>query len=417
MSIITTMTRNYLTRSFRPFIFENKDREMPQFMECENLGLYVHIPFCEKICSFCPYCKEIFDKDKCDRYVDALIREIEIAGSRMTTKKMTTSLYFGGGTPALAAARIGEIIEKIKTYFEISDGIGVELHPDNVDANTLETLKNAGVTRISIGVQTFDEALSNVLGRRLIDTEKLSLALSKVKFETVSMDFIFALPGQTFEKLRSDIDLAFRIGANHVAIYPFIDFTFVPSKIAPMNNRDKRRLLDEITIYLESVGCSRDSIWTFSTTKGARYSSMTRETFLGFGCSATSLTRDKFKINTFSVDEYIKCIDEGVIPTALSLSFSKRQRMLYHIFWTTYTTRLNPSDFERFFGEKIERSYGFELFIARLFKLATKENGVYQLTKKGVFYYHYYENYYTLSYIDKMWRIMRREAFPEKITF
>ena len=354
MSIITTMTRNYLTRSFRPFIFENKDREMPQFMECENLGLYVHIPFCEKICSFCPYCKEIFDKDKCDRYVDA---------------------------------------------------------------NTLETLKNAGVTRISIGVQTFDEALSNVLGRRLIDTEKLSLALSKVKFETVSMDFIFALPGQTFEKLRSDIDLAFRIGANHVAIYPFIDFTFVPSKIAPMNNRDKRRLLDEITIYLESVGCSRDSIWTFSTTKGARYSSMTRETFLGFGCSATSLTRDKFKINTFSVDEYIKCIDEGVIPTALSLSFSKRQRMLYHIFWTTYTTRLNPSDFERFFGEKIERSYGFELFIARLFKLATKENGVYQLTKKGVFYYHYYENYYTLSYIDKMWRIMRREAFPEKITF
>jgi oxygen-independent coproporphyrinogen-3 oxidase len=240
-------------------------------------------------------------------------------------------------------------------------------------------------------------------------------ALSKVSFETVSMDFIFALPEQTYEDLKEDIDLAFTHGANHVAIYPFIDFTFTSSTVNTMAKKEKRRLLDRITNYCLGKGYTRSSIWTFSSEKDARYSSMTRDNFLGFGCSATTLLKDQFKINTFSVEEYCNRINKGSLPTSLTIRFTKHQRMIYYLFWTAYSTRVDSHAFEKFFGTPLKKAYGFELMLAKLLGFVTEDNGVYSMTLKGAFYYHYYENFYTLSYIDKMWGIMRKEAFPEKI--
>ena len=405
----------WLTRSTKPFVFTNEyDRRLP-FEACSDLGLYVHIPFCEHICNFCPYCKTVYSRDACDRYIDALIREIHLVGKQADTKKTVTSLYFGGGTPALAAGRIAEIVQAAEEHFRITDGIGVELHPDNVTPSLLQTLKDAGVTRISIGIQSFQEKFQAVLGRRPVDRAALAAALKKVNFETVSMDFIFALPGQTFDDLRLDIDTAFSGGANHIAIYPFIDFTFTSSPVQAMPKEEKRRLLDAITRYCLEKGYSRDSIWTFSNGERARYSSMTRDNFLGFGCSATTLLRDQFKINTFSVEEYCRRIDQGLLPTSLTLRFSPRQRMVYYLFWTAYSTRVRAVDFERFFGMPLKKAYGFELAAAKRLGFVTESDGVYRMTLKGAFYYHYYENFYTLAYIDKMWGIMRREAFPERI--
>ena len=146
-----------------------------------------------------------------------------------------------------------------------------------------------------------------------------------------------------------------------------------------------------------------------------KYSSMTRDHFLGFGCSATTLLKKQFKINTFSVEEYIKRIDSHQLPTSLTLRFTRRQRMVYYLFWTAYSTKVRAEDFEKFFGVSLERMYGWELQMAELLGFVTKKDGCYQMTLKGAFYYHYYENFYTLAYIDKMWGIMRKEAFPERI--
>lgn len=240
MSIITNLTRMWLTRSTKPFIFKNEyDQQLP-FSDCENLGLYVHIPFCKNICNFCPYCKVKYSEELCDRYIDALLREIHLVGSQHKGKKMVTSLYFGGGTPALAGNRLKEIIDTIQEYFIITEGIGIELHPDNVVPSVLRTLKDAGVTKISIGIQSFQKKFQNILGRTNVDIPALKEALSEVPFETVSMDFIFALPTQTFDDLKADMDTAFRIGANHVAIYPFIDFTFTSSTVTTMPKKKNR---------------------------------------------------------------------------------------------------------------------------------------------------------------------------------
>lgn len=414
MSAITTLTRMWLTRSLRPFSFINEYDQWLPFSECENLGLYVHIPFCKHICAFCPYCKTIYSKEACDRYIDALLREIRLIGSQIEGKKPVTSLYFGGGTPALAADRLGEIVGAIREHFVITEGIGVELHPDNVSEEVLQTLKDAGVTKISIGVQSFQEKYQAILGRTTVDAAALARTLSAVPFETVSMDFIFALPAQAFEDLQADIDTAFQSGANHIAIYPFIDFTFTKSTVPVMEKREKRKLLDAITWYCLEKGYTRGSIWTFGE-KHAGYSSMTRDNFLGFGCSATTLLREQFKINTFSVDEYCRRIDEGRLPTALTLRFTPRQRMVYYLFWTAYSTRVRSGDFEKFFGKPLNRMYGLELFLAKRLGLITETKGVYEMTLKGAFYYHYYESFYTLAYIDKMWGILRKEAFPSEI--
>ena len=414
--MITELTRMWLTRSTRPFVFQNEYDEVLPFAECGGLGLYVHIPFCQQLCAFCPYCKELYAPEKCSRYIDALLEEIHRVGGQYSGRKEATSLYFGGGTPALAAHRLGEIIAALNQHFTITQGVGVELHPDNVTVPVLETLKSAGVTKISIGIQSFQNKYQSILGRSPVNAAELAKALAAVPFETVSMDFIFALPGQTLEDLKADLDAAFQSGANHVAIYPFIDFTFTSSQIPPMPKKEKRALLDGITRYCTDRGCARSSIWTFSSQPQAHYSSMTRDNFLGFGCSATTLLGDQFKINTFSTEEYCRRIGEGRLPTALTLRFTRRQRMVYYLFWTAYSTQVNARDFEAFFGVPLEKMYGLELRAAKALGLVTEQNGVYQMTLRGVFYYHYYENFYTLAYIDKMWSLMRREAFPPGMT-
>ena len=415
MSTATKLTRMWLTRSVRPFVFTNEyDQRLP-FSDCNNLGVYVHIPFCENICSFCPYCKVRYAKELCDKYIDALIQEIHLAGKQHFGKKTATSLYFGGGTPALAADRLKDIIGAVNDHFVITEGIGVELHPDNVKPDVLQILKNAGVTKLSIGVQSFQEKYQRILGRTCVNAATLKEALAEVPFETVSMDFIFALPSQTFDDLKTDIDAAFRHGANHVAIYPFIDFTFTDSRLHAMPKKEKRALLDKIASYCTQQGYVRSSIWTFSTVENVKYSSMTRDNYLGFGCSAATLLKDRFKINTFSVEHYCRRIYERKLPTSLTTHFSLRQRMVYYLFWTAYSTKVSASDFEKFFGASLKKMYGMEIRIAKLLGFINEENGECRLTPKGAFYFHYYESFYTLAYIDKMWNIMRKEAFPERI--
>ena len=413
MSFITTLTRMWLTRTVRPFTFTPDYDQLLPYDECESLGLYVHIPFCKRICNFCPYCKTHYSPELCDTYIDALLEEIRMVGQQFPQKKQVTSLYFGGGTPVLAGQRLGEIIEQIRQYFTITEGIGVELHPDNVDTDTLQMLKGMGVTKISIGIQSFSEKFQGVLGRKPVDLPALTKTLSLVPFETVSMDFIFALPGQTFADLKQDIDLAFTGGANHIAIYPFIDFTYTESTVCALGKKEKRQLLDDITRYCLSQGYERSSIWTFAKEKSAHYSSMTRDNFLGFGCSATTLLKDQFKINTFSIEQYCHRIHQHKLPTSLTIRFTRHQRMIYYLFWTAYSTRVESGAFERFFGTKLSHEYGFELWLAQRLGFVTHKDGVYTMTLKGAFYYHHYENYYTLAYIDKMWGVLRQEAFPK----
>ena len=88
---------------------------------------------------------------------------------------------------------------------------------------------------------------------------------------------------------------------------------------------------------------------------------MTRDNFLGFGCSATSLFKEQFKINTFDVESYCERIASDNLATSLTIRFTKRQRMIYYLFWTAYSTKVSERDFEKFFDKPLKKNYGFEI--------------------------------------------------------
>ena len=407
----TDLIRNWLTKTNHPFIFEDTYDQYLSYTNLSKLGLYIHIPFCRSICDFCPYCKVIYEKNLVTQYIEALKKEISIVGSQSDGITEITSLYIGGGSPALCAEELKEVISEVNKYFHINEDIGVELHPSDVNDNTLQALKEAGITKLSIGLQSFDKDCLHLLGREPVDYETLFKILQPYSFETISIDFIFAIPGQTFDSLKHDIDAAFSLGANHVAIYPFIEFSFNKQAKA-MEEKEKRALLEQIIDYCEKKGYQRTSIWTFAKGKH-EYSSMTRENFLGFGCSATTLLMDQFKVNTFSIEAYIDRIKHEKLPTALTCRFTLGQRMIYFLFWTSYSTIVDPKDFKRFFGKSLTSRYGLEVILCQIFGFVKKQDGIYKMTTKGTYYYHYFEGFYTLAYIDKMWNLMRNEAFPK----
>lgn len=411
----TSLLRVYLTRSFKPFVFEGTYENTLDFEKLDDLGLYVHIPFCRSLCSFCPYCKVVHNKPQADAYKIALLKEIDLVCKGMSGKKKATSLYFGGGTPAMMLDDLKDIIAKLKEYFDITGGIGVELHPSDITERNLEKLKEAGVTMLSIGIQSFQEECLRKIGRRNdAFVEKIGLVRSS-GFEVIDVDLIFAIPGQTDAILASDIHTAFASGATQVSTYPFIDFTFADNAYKPMSEAVKREMLEHLTEYCRKEGIERTSVWTFAQRHTEKYSSVTRDAFLGFGVSATTLLKDAFKINTFSIPAYIERIGSGNLPTSLTLRFTKRQRAVYYLFWSAYAMRIDADRFEELIGIPLKRMFGLELFLATKSGYLKKKGRVYELTDKAALLYHGVEQAYTTAYIDKMWHISRLQPFPEKI--
>jgi oxygen-independent coproporphyrinogen-3 oxidase len=381
----------------------------------KNLGLYVHIPFCSALCDFCPYFRIKYDETIALEYTNALLREIDLVCSAQKEKKAVTSLYFGGGTPALVLLGLQKIIFKLEEYFYIKDGIGVELHPDDICENTLNVLKVAGVNMISIGVQSFDDNCLNALGRKNGCFAKKIELVRAYGFSVIDVDLIFGIPGQTEAGLINDIESAFKCGATQVSTYPFIDFTFANNTYKPVPEKNKKKMLAAIAKYAAMNDIERTSVWTFAKKGTGKYSSVTRENFLGFGASAATLSGDTFKINTFSISDYMLRVNKNRLPTSLALEFSKRQRACYFLFWACYSMQINTAAFNEITGEKLEKMYGAELLFCRLFGLLKREKDEYRLTEKGAYLYHKIEQAYTAAYIDKSWNILRLQAFPDKI--
>jgi len=413
--LLTSLLRIALTRSLKPFVFKGAYQNWLEFENLQDLGLYVHIPFCRSICSFCPYCKEIYHEKRAVAYKEALLKEIELMTKDLKKPKRVTSLYFGGGTPALMIDDLKDIIGNLKEHFIISGGIGVELHPTDITEENLNKLSEAGVTMVSLGIQSFNKGCLEKLGRGWEPFEEKVRLVRNHGFEVIDVDLIFAIPGQTDETLAADIRKAFDNGATQVSTYPFIDFTFADNAYKPMPENVKKRMLKQLASSCRNMGLERTSVWTFAKGGTEKYSSVTRDTFLGFGVSATSLLKDIFKINTFSIDGYISRVNERSLPTSLTLQFTKRQRAVYFLFWSAYALGIDPVKFETIVGAPLDRMYGLEMFIAEKLGFIKKKNNIYVLADKAAGIYHHIEQVYTTAYIDKMWNISRKQAFPDRI--
>lgn len=211
------------------------------------LSLYLHTPFCRRKCAYCAFYSAPAGEDAKDRYLAAMERAIASAANEET--RPLSTLYLGGGTPAmLGEERLAAMIGAVKKYFAMEPGAEctVELNPESTTPALLQTLKEAGINRISLGVQSLDEAELRILGR-LHDRVKALDALQMVLnagFTNVSVDVMFGLPGQTEETFGETLDTLLSYPVTHLSAYSLQleEGTPLGEKAEPMEEEAEERL-------------------------------------------------------------------------------------------------------------------------------------------------------------------------------
>jgi oxygen-independent coproporphyrinogen III oxidase len=184
--------------------------------------LYVHIPFCARICPYCAFYKERADSSQTQRFCEALLREIEDVRDRFTLKPET--IFFGGGTPtALTTAQLEFLLAGLRDRLDLSRLVEwtFEANPGSVSSRKAALLRAMGVSRISLGVQSWDDELLKLLGREhnAAQAEASFRILREAGFANVSIDLMFGLPGQTLAQWEADLEKTIALRPDHISTY------------------------------------------------------------------------------------------------------------------------------------------------------------------------------------------------------
>ena len=184
-------------------------------------GIYIHIPFCHKRCIYCDFFL-VTNPALTDKFLTALHKEIELSSSHYKDEKFDT-IYFGGGTPTiLSPSNIKEIIKFTKDNFNISDNpeITIEANPEDLKKENIPLYREAGINRISIGVQSFRDDELKFLTRKHTAEEAVKVIENiKENFDNFSIDIIYSIPGSTIEDLRYSLQKASELGTPHISAY------------------------------------------------------------------------------------------------------------------------------------------------------------------------------------------------------
>lgn len=189
-----------------------------------TLGLYIHIPFCKAKCAYCDFYSLAHSEEKMDAYMTALLRHLEEVAPRAAGMQVDT-VYFGGGTPSyLGAARLCRILQTVLRRYDVARDaeITLEANPDNAgDWKELRRLRRAGFNRLSLGVQSTDDALLRRIGRvhTYEQVQQAVKAARQAKFTNLSLDLIYGLPGQTMEDWQRTLADAVALGPEHLSCY------------------------------------------------------------------------------------------------------------------------------------------------------------------------------------------------------
>lgn len=356
-------------------------------------SLYIHIPFCSQICTYCDFHKEMAKQSKKEKYVNALIKELQYHKKEI---KNVSTIYIGGGTPtSLNLLDLEKLLQAINLYIPIHNvsEFTIESNPNDFTEELVILLKKYHVNRISIGVQTFQEDHLQFLGRThqkedVISSIKL---LRKHHFQNISVDMMFSLINQTLEDLRNDIQEVLSLDIEHISYYSLIleeksklSYLLQSKKIS-MNDEDLEGLMyNEVIETLKSHNYTQYEISNF-TKPG--YESLHNKTYwlnkeyLGIGSGSHSMYQGKRMFNTTNVSKYISMIDND------NYDFTSR----YEYNSLNEEMMLGLRLIEGVHIEEINRKYRINLFeeFPELFKFIDDNiieicDGYLRFTKKGV---------------------------------
>lgn len=335
----------------------------------DSLGLYVHIPFCEAKCSYCHFAIDPRrpDAERQERYLHALLREMVPAGGAAAD-----TLYFGGGTPSLLSPeRLSRLIAAARERFLLSPTaeITLEANPRDLTAAGFEAVRKAGVNRLSLGAQAFDDGVLSEMGRlhTAADARVAVVRARRAGFRSVSLDLILGWPGETPERWRRSLAAVADLQPDHVSLYILeVEGKTLLSHLA----RQGRFLLpdDDLVadLYRESVdalgasGLARYEISNFArpgqeSRHNAKYWEDTP--FVGFGMSAHSYRDGRRYWNLESFGGYCRAIERSGTALAGERVLTPRERLGEALF--TGLRRTAGVDLEAF-----RRRYGVDPLLA-----------------------------------------------------
>ena len=293
----------------------------------KRLGIYVHIPFCAKKCNYCDFYSLASSEDEKKAYIEALKRDIREASKKVSDEYRVYTIYFGGGTPSIIKADyIKEILEEIRLGFRLCKDdfypeITIECNPKTVDMEKLFVYKEAGINRISLGLQSTNDDELRLLGR--IHTYEDFLhsydMVRKSCFTNVNIDLMSAIPKQKITTYERSLDELIKLNPEHISSYSLIieegtNFYKKYSENAPLvmdlPSEDEDRAMYELTSFrLAEAGYKRYEISNYA--KDGYFSRHNtsyweRVPYLGFGVGASSLFEGERYDNVANLKEYIK---------------------------------------------------------------------------------------------------------------
>ena len=290
-------------------------------------GIYIHIPFCRHKCSYCDFASFPDKIDYAEAYMACLYKELKMRGDELKDYVFDT-VYFGGGTPSYIPPKlILGTMNQIRKCFKLTENpeITLELNPGTIGQAKVDTYKQAGINRFSIGLQTaIDEQLED-LGR-IHNARDYAFATSLLKGENFSTDVMLGLKNQTKDDVRKTIELAVKCGSKHISMYALTVEDGTPIYTDYLNGElpdsdEVAELYDYGYSLLKDYGFERYEVSNFAKAGFESRHNLNywkRGEYIGVGLSASSFMRGKRFTNTFNLDEYMKCIISGFYPAVTS---------------------------------------------------------------------------------------------------
>ena len=290
-------------------------------MQKKPTSAYVHIPFCTQICYYCDFSKVFIKNQPVDSYLEHLLQEFH----SYDIQKLCT-LYIGGGTPtALSAPQLERLLDGLTKNLDLSvlEELTIEANPGDLDADKIAVLKNSAVNRVSLGVQTFDDKMLKKIGRSHLEKDiyenidRLKLA----GFDNISIDLIYALPGQTMDQVKDNVAKAIALDIPHMSLYSLIleNHTVFMNRMRrgklPLPKEElEAEMFEYIISELEKAGFEHYEISNFSQPGfESRHNLMYWDNaeYYGIGAGASGYVDGVRYKNHGPIRHYLKAVEEG----------------------------------------------------------------------------------------------------------
>ena len=308
-------------------------------------GLYIHIPFCDHICTYCDFPKLLTKGQRHAEYIEALIQELKLYQQNVGFSNLQ-SIYIGGGTPtALSVEQIQPVFDFLTEQIQMNQiqEFSIEANPENLTRDKIQYLKAQGVNRFSLGVQTFHESLLKRIGRKHQAQEVIQAVanLKQCGIKNINLDLIYAIPGQTLDELRDDLRQVISLEVEHISAYSLIVEEHTQLYLAYM--RDQIDLTDneieakmyEVTIEtLTEAGYEHYEISNFAKSKPSLHNQWywKNETYIGVGLGAHGYVKGQRYQNTRSINTYIELLKDGKLPMIESHALTKEEMIEEEMF-------------------------------------------------------------------------------------